>query len=524
MAEKISGFKTFSQVTDARWYPRYHVAAPFGWCNDPNGMCYYKGQYHFFYQHYPYAPQWGPMHWGHAVSDDLAYWKHLPIALKPDKSYELGGYACGCFSGSAIEKDGKLYLMYTGHVGASEEETGYSHVETQCLAYSEDGVHFEKFAGNPIIGAIDSEEISGVDFRDPKIWEHDGKYYAVIGSCTPDELRGQILLFESEDLIHWAFKNISARSNGDLGGMWECPNFAAIDGQDVLIFSPIYLDTSDGKFYHDKASGVLIGKLDYATGIFEHGDFQYLDKGFDFYAPQIMQTPDGRTIMIGWLATWFVQMAEAADGWAGQMTIPRELHIKDGKIFSTPVKELEKLRKWKKISYENLLLNEPTKLNGVNGEACELIVNVDAAKSKKFSIAVRAGEDEQTVLSYDADGTFKLDRSKSGIIGRKFDHKTGIIGEEVPCVRKIKIEPVDKLKLHIFIERSSVEVFINDGAEVLSAKIYPKRESQEIIFTPEDEVLALDDVTYYKLDFGLPHPHIKEKPENLKKKFPFLKN
>ena len=111
MSEQIEDFKTFSQVTDARYYPRYHLAPPFGWCNDPNGMCFYKNQYHFFYQHYPYAPEWGPMHWGHAVSDDLAYWKHLPIALKPEKPYEQGG---GCFSGSAIEKDGKLYLMYTG--------------------------------------------------------------------------------------------------------------------------------------------------------------------------------------------------------------------------------------------------------------------------------------------------------------------------------------------------------------------------------------------------------------------------
>ena len=144
MAENILDFKTFSQVTDARWYPRYHLAPPFGWCNDPNGMCFYKGQYHFFYQHYPYAPQWGPMHWGHAVSDDLAYWKHLPIALVPEKPYEQGG---GCFSGSAIEKDGKLYLMYTGHLSATPEEeiaTGISHMEFQCLAYSEDGIHFKK--------------------------------------------------------------------------------------------------------------------------------------------------------------------------------------------------------------------------------------------------------------------------------------------------------------------------------------------------------------------------------------------
>lgn len=491
MAEKITGFKTFSQVKDARWYPRYHIAAPYGWVNDPNGFCFYAGQYHFFYQHYPYAAQWGPMHWGHMVSEDLAYWRHLPIALKPDQPYDAGG----CFSGSAIEKDGKLYLMYTGHVECNEASQGFRHLQTQCLAVSDDGIHFKKSALNPIIEAPQSEEIYGGDFRDPKVWEHEGKYYAVIGSRTLDRLRGQILLFESEDLERWAFKNISARSDGTLGAMWECPNFAEIDGQDVLIFSPMDLDTSEGQFFHDKQAGVLIGKLDYETGIFTHGDFQHLDKGFDFYAPQITQTPDGRTILIGWLATWFAEMPEQSDGWAGQMTIPRELHIKDGKIFSTPVKELEKLRKWKEISHENLLLDEPTLLEGISGEACELLLTIDVAKSKKFSIALRTSEDERTLISYDND-TFKLDRDNSG--------------EGPKGVREIKIEPADKLKLHIFIDRSSLEIFINEGAEVLSAKIYPKRTSQEIVFLPEDEVLALDAVTYYKLDFGLPHPHIKD--------------
>ena len=518
MAENITEIKNFSQITNARWYPRYHLAPPFGWCNDPNGFCFYKGEYHFFYQHYPYEPQWGPMHWGHAVSKDLAYWKHLPIALKPDQPYEIGG---GCFSGSAIEKDGKLYLLYTAHFNR-ENSNEFAHSQSQCLALSEDGVHFTKFPGNPIINVPELPDIHGDDFRDPKVWKHDGKFYAVIGSRTPDENLGQALLFESDDLIHWTFKNISARTEGNLGRMWECPNFAEIDGQDVLIFSPMELDTSDGKFFNDKQAGVLIGKIDYATGIFEHGDFQHLDKGFDFYAPQIMQTPDGRTIMIGWMATWFFEMPESADGWAGQMTIPRELHIKNGKIFSTPVKELKKLRKWKPVTYKNLLLKESTTLEGVEGDACELLLTIDAAKSKKFSIAVRASDDEKTVISYDAaDGTFTLDRTNSGVVFNNILPK-----EENPItynLREIKITPTNKLKLHIFIDRSSVEIFINDGAEVLSAKMYPQRTSQKIIFTPLDEVFAIKNVTLHKLDFGVPHPHIKSDPVNLKAEFPFLK-
>jgi beta-fructofuranosidase len=514
MSEQIEDFKTFSQVTDARWYPRYHIAPPFGWCNDPNGMCFYKGQYHFFYQHYPYEPKWGPMHWGHAVSDDLAYWKHLPIALKPEEAYETGG---GCFSGSAIEKDGKLWLMYTGHLQANPEEeaaVGYPHIEFQCLASSEDGIHFEKSQKNPIIEEADvkSDDVSIHDIRDPKVWVHNGKYYAVLGSRTPDMAHGQILLFESKDLTtSWRFKAISTRSEGDLGGMWECPNFAEIDGQDVLIFSPMDIFNNE-KFYHDKAAGVLIGKLNYKTGIFKHGDFQYLDKGWDFYAPQVMQTPDGRSVIIGWLDMWGAEMHETKDGWAGHMSIPRELRIRDGKIVSLPVKELEKLRKWTPITLEDVVIDEAATIDGVSGEAYELLLNIDAAKSKKFSIALRASELEQTVLTYNSCGKFKFDRTKSGEPIGGF-----------PSVREIDIEPTDKLKLHIFVDRSSVEVFINDGAEVFSARIYPKRTSQKVIFTPENETLVIDSLEYYKLDFGIPHPHIKDTVVDVAKEFPFLK-
>lgn len=516
MTEQIENFQPFAQITDARWYPRYHIAPPFGWCNDPNGMCFYKGQYHFFYQHYPYEPRWGPMHWGHVVSDDLAYWKHLPIALTPEEPYEAGG---GCFSGSAIEKDGKLYLMYTGHLSATPEEEaaiGFGHIEFQCLASSEDGIHFEKSAINPVIEDSDvaDKDVSIHDIRDPKVWIHDGKYYAVLGSRTPDMAHGQILLFESKDLTKsWRCKAISARSDGTLGGMWECPNFAEIDGEDVLVFSPMDLPTDDGRFYYDKVAGVLIGKLNYRNGLFAHGDFQYLDKGFDFYAPQIMETPDGRTVMIGWLDMWNVEMHETRDGWAGHMSIPRELHVKDGKIFSTPVPELQKLRKWKPIILKDVVIDEATTFDGVAGEACELILTIDAAESKKFSIALRASDVEQTVLTYNSNGTFKFDRTNAGEPIGGFT-----------SVREIQIEPQEKLKLHIFIDRSSVEVFINDGAEVMSARIYPKRTSQKIIFVPENELLEIDSLEFYKLDFGVPHPHLKdEASEDLKKKFPFLK-
>ena len=513
-----------------RWYPLYHVAAPTGWINDPNGFCTYKGQYHLFYQYHPYSAQWGPMHWGHVVSKDFVHWEHLPVSLKPDQPYDRDG----CFSGSAIEFDGLLYLLYTGNVPEGQK---------QCLAVSDDGINFEKYEGNPVIEVPQDEDIHPIDFRDPKVWRHGKKFYAVIGSKTTDKPQideeqkpaenpevdeeqkptenpevdeeqkpaespevdeeqqpaeepkvdnaqhGQALLYESTNLIKWKFKSISARGQGNQGNMWECPNFAKVDGKDVLIISPMGIEPEGNKFLNHVDSGYFIGKLDYKTGVFTHGDFELLDYGSDFYAPQIMHTEDGRCIMIGWLAMWYADMPEQEDGWAGLMTVPRELHIRDGKLIVEPVKELETLRK-SSVIHTNLKLMVSNKLYGVRGDTGELLAEVDVAKSGNFAIELRAGETEKTVLEYDKETSiFSIDRENSGV-GPKDK-------------REVNLTPAEKLKLRIYLDRSSIEVFINDGEAVMSARIYPAETSQDIIFVPRDGELTLDQVIFYKLSQGI---------------------
>ena len=478
-------------VTNARWYPQYHIAAPSGWINDPNGFSYFNGEYHFFYQHYPYGVNWGPMHWGHVVSKDLAHWERLPVAIAPDKIYDASG---GCFSGSALEHDGKLYLLYTGHVDLFVPTAqGIDRIETQNIAVSSDGVNFTKIAENPVMYVpADKGDISGNDFRDPKMWTHDGKFYAVIGSRNKAETVGQVLLFESDDMINWTFKSIMARSEGNQGDMWECPNFAEIDGRDVLILSPMNIKPEGKKFLNLQQSGYMLGKMNYDTGIFTHGEFEMLDAGFDFYAPQILQAPDGRCILIAWLDMWRTPMPEQADGWAGQMTVPRELHIKDGKIFSTPVKELELLR-GEKVSYENLSLTKTTKLDGVSGDVGELLMTIDLTRSKNFSIELRRAGNEKTVLSYDtATGIVKLNRDNSG--------------QKLSGEREIKLAPADELKLQIFIDRSSLEIFINDGEAVFSTRLYPKENAKDIVFVPTQGALQLKQVTFCNLHAGIPQP------------------
>ncbi len=155
--------------------PAFHLSPYTGWMNDPNGFSYYKGQYHMFYQYYPYDTKWGPMHWGHAVSKDLLHWEFLPAALAPDNIYDRDG----CFSGSAIEMpDGRHLLMYTGVLNKGVEDNDHFVEQTQCIAIG-DGEEYEKYAGNPVIGEKDLPEGAFIkDFRDPKLWlGKDGMYY-----------------------------------------------------------------------------------------------------------------------------------------------------------------------------------------------------------------------------------------------------------------------------------------------------------------------------------------------------------
>ena len=162
------------------WRLKFHLMPPEGWLNDPNGLCYFNGEYHLFYQYHPYNSHWGPMHWGHAVSKDLLHWKYLPAALAPDMEYDRDG----CFSGSAITlDDGRHMLMYTGVGKETQADGSCREVQTQCIAVG-NGADYEKYPENPVLDETDLPEGSSrFDFRDPRIWRGaDGKYYCAVGN------------------------------------------------------------------------------------------------------------------------------------------------------------------------------------------------------------------------------------------------------------------------------------------------------------------------------------------------------
>lgn len=461
--QKADAFVAAHKVT-SYWYPQFHIAPPVGWCNDPNGFSYFQGKYHFFYQYYPYEPKWGPMHWGHVTSEDLVHWQHEKTALAPDQTYDAGG----CFTGSGWSKDGKLYLLYTGHVDLPKHGNGPDRIETQCVAFTNDGLNFQKIKGNPAIKLL--ENIStGEDhhFRDPKIWQHGDTYYAVVGAQTEEET-GQVLLFSSHDLEHWSFKSVMAMAKGNQGFMWECPNFAEFDGQEALILSPQGVKPEGHKYLNLHQSVLMFGKMDYRTGIFQHDDFQLLDYGFDFYAPQILQAPDGRCLMVGWLDMWESMMPEQKDNWAGQMTILRELHFDGEKLLITPAKELKQLRQ---NAYEkrNVVIKNATTMPEWNHKLGEICLHLDLKQADGWQIVFAEGTQAEVSLQMQkCDGVVTLTRKSL---------KTG----QLETRWSKALEQTNELSLNIYEDASSLEFFINDGEVVLSTRFYPQNDDERTI-------------------------------------------
>ncbi|WP_026568404.1 glycoside hydrolase family 32 protein [Bacillus sp. UNC41MFS5] len=433
----------------------YHIMAPANWINDPNGVIQWNGEYHVFFQHHPYSAKGGPIHWGHVKSKDLVYWEHLPIALAPGEEYDKSG----CFSGSAVDNDGKLTLIYTGHVTLNEETEEF--IEYQCIAESIDGVHFKKHSSNPVIAEPPSK--GSPHFRDPKVWKQEDKWYMVIGS-QKDNL-GRVVLYESNDLISWEYQGVLAESTGKLGYMFECPDFIELDGKHILLFSPQGVEPEGDQYQNLYQNGCLIGEFDYNSKKFSHGEFLELDKGFDFYAGQSFLDDKGRRIVIGWMDMWESHMPEQEHGWAGALTIPRELKFNENGILSmVPIEELQKLRN-EYIIVPETTISERTVLQQIQGECLELIAefSLKGCSAKKFGIDVRCSRDgqEKTSVIYDVkDGKIYVDRNSSG---------KGVGGIRTSVVHGNN----DSIKLQLFIDRSSLELFVNNGETVMTSRIYP---------------------------------------------------
>ncbi|EIX1534028.1 sucrose-6-phosphate hydrolase [Cronobacter sakazakii] len=418
-----------------RHYPRWHLAPVTGLMNDPNGFIHFQGRYHLFYQWNPLGCSHQHKCWGHWSSADLTHWQHEPLALMPDEEYDRSG----CYSGSAVDDNGRLTLCYTGNVKFDDG----TRTAWQCLAVQNADGGFDKLGPvMPLPGGYTGH------VRDPKVWRHGDNWYMVLGAQDL-ELQGKVLLLRSDTLWNW--ENLGEIAGSTLGGlgeagyMWECPDLFMLDGKAILITCPQGVTREEKRYLNTYPSAYLCGDLNYDTPEFRHGPLMELDAGFEFYAPQTTLADDGRRLLIGWMGVpdgEEMLQPTVAQGWIHQMTCPRELSLRDGLLCQQPVRELSALR------------GEERRLEGVAATLSPL-----AAESLELML------EAQGDVTLDFAATLRLEWTREGL---RLARRSLASGEWL-----YRYWQGDARRLHILCDRSSVEIFINDGEGVMSSRYFP---------------------------------------------------
>ena len=452
--------ETSEAVSKGIFRQRYHFMAPAGWLNDPNGCIYHKGIYHLYYQHNPYAPVWGAMHWGHATSTDLVHWQHKPIVLAPSEFYDNHPEG-GVFSGSVIENgNGLLYAFYTA---ATNPGTGF--VQTQCMAESSDnGQTFIKFRGNPVIAQV-PEGVSA-DFRDPKVIRYGNYWYMVLGASNGKGARtggeGCACLYRSENLIKWDYRGIIARSEGRYGTMWECPDLFPLNDKWVLIFSPMLMENRKAVYF--------VGEMDFNTPHFTILNDGEIDWGCEYYAAQSLIDDKDRRILMAWqngwdwMPWWNNFGPTATEGWCGCMALPRSVSLDaENRLVSSPISELELLRRDRNTVEGLIVGSEKITIPCADPLSFELKIEIDLDRTTalKLYLLLRATSENYTVIIIDFAGKkLCFDRSKSD---------NGISSGVKEC--DLFLEG-GTCKLHLFSDTSSIELFIDEGRTCMSNTVY----------------------------------------------------
>lgn len=463
----------------------FHFSPQEAWLNDPNGLIYYEGEYHLFYQYHPDDTVWGPMHWGHAVSTDLLNWEELPIALYPD---ELGTI----FSGSAV-------IDYHNTAGFGEEAmvAVFTHfvpgLQQQSLAYSTDkGRIWTKYEGNPV---LPPPVRTMQNFRDPKVFwygsEEAGHWVMSIAAGT------SILFFTSPNLIDWESSGGFGLTHGATCGVWETPDLFELKVDDTSETRWV-LTVGIGDCAPAGGSGqqYFIGQFDGET--FSNANDKdlilWVDFGADFYAGQSWSNLADRRIWTGWMNNWTYAQAIPTGNFRGALNLPRELSLTQTdagiRLKQTPIRELESLRTdaW---SWENETITEGINLlEGLELETFEVFLDVEVNPLvNRVGLKVRTSESTETVFGFSPKaGQLFFGRGNSGRADFSDDYSLGHIAE-------LSADVANRIRLHAVVDKASIEIFANDGVTVMSEQFFALENAVGLELFVEGS-----DVTVHKLN------------------------
>lgn len=452
--------------------PQIHFSPEANWMNDPNGMFYYKGVYHLFYQHYPAAPVWGPMHWGHATSHDLIHWQQQPVALRPDSI----GYI---FSGSAVVdkhntsgfgENGAfpMVAIFTQH-DTAREKAHKNDSQNQSIAYSLDkGATWAKYPGNPVL-----QNPGITDFRDPKVMWYEPRKRWIMTLAAKD----RVTFYSSPDLKSWRKESEFGNGLGAHGGVWECPDLFVLKTNEGSAWV-LLVSINPGGPNGGSATQYFVGQFDGSKFTPNDSVLRWVDYGADDYAGVTWSNTGKEKIFMGWMSNWLYANKVPSTAWRGAGTLPRKLALRkmNGSYFlaSQPIKEINSLITYtKKVSNSNSFGYCDTVPAGAPFK-----INLSTYATASFSIIVSNTAGEKIVIGYDKEGgQYYIDRSGSG----KTEFVKGFAGKHVAP----RISRVDKIDMSIFVDASSVELFADGGLTVMTDIVFPSKPYEVIKLQPD---------------------------------------